>query len=143
MKDTWYSYGSIKYSPEQNLFLLENMDWLESGRWPSQHIESGYIGGAKSRAYKTEGYFVKAIVIIAELNVRLAACGEDGDLVVARYTDGYDEIDLSYRYGGDYWEVISRINSALNYCRGVRRKRQSYQQYKRGRRSYDKKKADR
>ncbi|KKL52335.1 hypothetical protein LCGC14_2286450, partial [marine sediment metagenome] len=69
----WYSYGEIRYTLSQILFLLEHRDLLESGRWPSEHKETGYTGSSKGRTYKTEGYFVKAIVVIAELNIRLAA----------------------------------------------------------------------
>ncbi len=135
----WYSYGEIRYTPEQIIFLLAHKELLESGRWPPQHIETGYTGSSKGRTYNTEGYFVKAVVTIAELNIRLAATNQDGKLVVERYTDGYDEIDLANRHKLDYFEVVKRIGTALRYCGGFKRKRTTYPDYKAGRNSYLKK----
>ena len=130
MSEVWFSYGSIRYSLEQIFFLLENKSLLESGHWVPRHIETGYIGSSKGRKYNTEGYFVKAVVIIAELNLRLNATGLDGILVVERYNHGYDEGELADRYKMDYYEVIDRLNSALSYCRGSKRKDTSYENYK-------------
>ncbi len=122
----WYSYGEIRYSLEQILFLLLHKALLESGRWPPEHKDTGYTGSSKGRAYKHEGYFVKPIIIIAELKARLEATGFDGKLVVERYTNGYDELDLADRHKMDYWEVVKRISKALNYCQGANRKWYSY-----------------
>ncbi len=88
----WFSYGEIRYTLPQILFLLAHKSLLESGYWPPEGKDTGYIGSSKGRAYKAEGYFVKPVVIIAELNFRLEATGFDGELVVERYTDGYDEM---------------------------------------------------
>ena len=135
----WFSYGEIKYTLDQILFLLEHKDLLESGRWPPEHKDSGYTGSSKGRAYRTEGYFVKPVIIIAELTTRLKDCNLDGELVIERYTNGYDEMDLADRHKLDYFDVIKRISTALSYCRGYRRKRTNYQEYKAGRSSYLKK----
>ncbi len=139
MTDIWFSYGSIRYSPDQLLFLLEHRALLESGRWPSEHIESGYTGSSKGRAYKSEGYFVKPVIIIAELNARLTSCCLDGELVVGRYTNGYDEVELARIHHLDYFDVVKRIGTALAYCQGAKRKRSSYQDYKKNRMSYQRK----
>ncbi len=137
--EKWFSYGSIRYTIEQILFLLAHKDLLESGRWVPEHKETGYTGSSKGRAYNDEGYFVKPVIIMAELMLRLDACNLDGELVVERYTNGYDEMDIADRHKLDYWGVIYRINSALNYCRGANRKRTNYWNYKAGRSSYIKK----
>ncbi len=131
----WFSYGEIRYTLDQVLFLLAHKELLESGHWPPQHNDSGYIGSSKGRAYKAEGYFVKPVIIIAELNVRLEAAGDDGELVVERYTGGYDEMDIAEWRGLDYWEVVKKIDTALSYCQGGNRKRTKYQAYK-ARRSF-------
>ena len=132
----WYSYASIRYTIDQILFLLEHKELLESGFWVPEHKESGYTGSSKGRIYKHEGNFVKPVIIIAELTLRLGAAGFDGKLVVERYTDGKDELDLATLHKLDYWEVIERISTALNYCKGAGRKRTSYQDYKAGHSSY-------
>ena len=121
------------------LFLLEHKVLLESGRWPPEHIETGYTGSSKGKAYKSEGYFVKPVIIIAELNARLTVCGLDGELVVDRYANGDSEDLLAKRYKLDYWEVVKRIGTALAYCRGSRRKRSKYLDYKANHSSYLKK----
>lgn len=139
MTEAWFSYGAIRYTIEQILFLLEHKGLLESGYWPPQHKDSGYIGSSKGRAYKTEGYFVKPVIIIAELNFRITLTGLDGKLVIERYADGIDEMDLADQRKLDYWEVVKRIGTALNYCRGANRKRTNYRDYKKGRSSYLKK----
>ncbi|KKK56351.1 hypothetical protein LCGC14_3065390, partial [marine sediment metagenome] len=109
--DDWFSYGDIRYTPEQIFFLLRHKELLEQGKWPSRHTDSGYVGSSKGRTYKTEGYFVKSVIIIAELMIRLEACGQDGELVIERYTNNIDELELADRHKLDYWEVIKRIGT--------------------------------
>uniref|UniRef100_A0A6M3K0Q3 Uncharacterized protein n=1 Tax=viral metagenome TaxID=1070528 RepID=A0A6M3K0Q3_9ZZZZ len=126
MIEVWFSYGEIRYSKPQILFLLAHMDLLERGYWVPRHDDSGYLGSSKGRAYKHEGYFVKPIVIIAELTARLDATGDDGKLVIERYHLEVDELDLADKHRLDYLTVISRIDKAIRYCSGENRKRLSY-----------------
>ena len=130
MTTSWWSYNEITYTLEQILFLLSHMDLLESGRWPPEHKGGGYTGSSKGRAYKHEGSFVKPVIIMAELTLRLDATGLDGKMVIERYAEDFDEMALAKRYKTDYWEVVARVNSALNYCQGMDRKWISYQSWK-------------
>ena len=139
---TWFSYGEIRYSVPQILFLLEHKSLLESGFWPPEHIESIFYGGGKGRRTKTEATFVKPIIVIAELNYRLKACSLDGQLVIQRYSQGYDEIDLARRHGLEYEQVVENIGISLSYCQGAKRKRTDYNAYEAGRR-YDAKRGTR
>lgn len=79
----WYHFGEIRWCPLQVIWILQNAEMLRAGLWPPQCVESG-----ESRQIKEEGYFVKAILAITEVDLRLAMTDNKGELLVTQVEDG-------------------------------------------------------
>ncbi len=119
----WFSPRQITFSREQMVWLIENREILQEGKWPSEHIETGYSGG-KGKTVGHSAPFETPIIHIAEVNDRLDAITElearltaasfDGKLLVAEIESGKTISELSFE-----------ARTALNYISGWKRKRMS------------------
>ena len=115
----WYHYGEIRWCPWQVLWILQHAETLKAGRWPTQEELSHPNSPIRKRQFKTEGYFVKSVIIIAELKARLKTTGLSGKLLKAQAKAG-DTIDML--------ELEAR--EALMYVSGWRQKAVSYPRWK-------------
>ena len=115
----WWNYSEIRFTAEEVLWILENMELLRGGEWPPEHKNSGYIDASfGEKRIKSEAGFVKPVIIISEIEVRLDRTGVDGKLLLAEAKLGVDIALLSYE-----------AKRALKYISGWRRKRMSYQNW--------------
>lgn len=125
----WFAPKDIVFNLEQVKWLLANLYDLICGTWPPEPKDSGYTDTIqRTRSYKAP--FVKACDIAGELEARINKTGRDGHFLRTHYCDcvGVDRIAILSGLGIS--QVERRINSALWYCVGWRRKRISYKEFK-------------
>ena len=120
----WYSYLEIRWCPFQVMWILRYCDVLHSGRWPSPDERPDTV---PYEQFHNEAPFVKAALIIAELEHRLARCGVAGKLLKAQARAG-DNLDY---LEGEAWQ-------ALLYVKGFRRKITSFTDWKKDKKKYQK-----
>jgi len=125
----WFHYGQIRFCIYQVIWILRNADTLRAGRWPKN--PDSVDDNAGQRRIKTEASFVPSIVILAEVEARLIGEDEEhwntglsGKLLVAQIEAGreFDTLDRDAR-------------TALLYIKGYRRKKESFNAWKK-RRNY-------
>ena len=95
MTDTWYSPGSIVFTPKQTLWVLEHYDELRYD-WPVQvgsYVDPAVAKPSPSRHAPYEA----AILIHAEISRRLEDTGHDGVMVLLHYAYG-QTVDAIARY---------------------------------------------
>ncbi len=118
----FYSWGDVRWCPFQCLWIIEHLDIILLGSWPPSSDGSTYIDSPLSkRAAKGEASFVKPVIIAAEIEYRLRRTGVDGKLLVAEVQ------------GGKTFELSKESQDALMYIKGWRRKRLTYQNWKKQR----------
>ena len=123
MTDTWYSPGSIVFTPKQTLWVLEHYDELRNGNWP---VEGGsYVDPAIAKPSPSRhAPYEAAIIVHAEISRRLEDTGHDGLMVLLHYAYGQtvdaiaryfrlDERAVSYRM-----QMVLRHISRPNYWAG-------------------------
>lgn len=115
--DEWYSYRDIKFTPEQVIWILQNLELLEEGKWPPEYSVTGYTDDGFMKRVNKEAGFVKPTIIVAEVNKRLERTGVHGKLLRAEIIAGL--------------ELSEESKSALRYCSGRRRKQMSFLQWQR------------
>ena len=76
----WYSPGDIIFSRDQIIWIISNMDIIESGRWPTDFKVTGYTGSKKGRRFGP-AYFEVPCSISAEIKRRLKLTGKDGKIL--------------------------------------------------------------
>lgn len=144
----WYEPYEVKYSPIQlEFFVLPNLADLEVGDYPSQPTEyrkydeltqqwkkfeqSPYKNIKGGSYFKPEAYFVKATIIAADINARIARISTTvndrghlvpvtGQLLFDRYTRNTELDDILYDEA--YW--------MLQYISGWRNKDYDYKEWK-------------
>lgn len=112
---SWYNYGEIRFCPLQVKWIIENSVILESGDWPPDPDDKSLKDWGKP-SYASEGYFVKSVGILGEVEYRRARTGTAGKLLKA-------EVAASL-------ELSEESQSALMYIKGWRRKKQNYNEWK-------------
>lgn len=113
---------------------------IREGRWPPQSADTGYVdmpGGKKTNSHAP---YERAGQVAAEVDARLALCGQDGFMLEDHFTWGKEYGDIARQWHLDSREVYDRMMSALYFCCGWKRKRDSYDDFKRKRRFRVKKK---
>ena len=127
MIDDWYSYGQFKFTREQIEWGIHNIKLLKTGYWVPP--PKGYADRVGHTALKNEAYYIKPEIIAAEIEARLEMAGRDGSMCKHYFCDGDDERTLSIDFGCPIWRVKRRIERAMRYMSGKRRKRISYQDW--------------
>jgi len=122
-----YSYKEFTFTLEQVKWALANLSTLKNGEWPREPTGSGYQDWAfKSKGTKTEASFVKPALIAAEIEIRLENAGQDGAMCKMEYIYGEDEGSIARHWHLPVWVIQRRIDRALNYCCGWKRKKMRY-----------------
>jgi len=75
----WYSFSEFRWCAQQVFWALKYAWILRQGLWPSP--ESLVEGGVRGRQTITEGRFVKATLIISEIDSRIETTGWRGLLL--------------------------------------------------------------
>lgn len=118
----WYAPHEITFNYCQIIWILGVLAMLKEGNWPpgdpndieTQHcIHSG-------------AYFESAILVAAEVEVRLDRTGDDGFIVRDKYCHNEDDRTLSRKYHLSEAEIEMRIRRALRYTAGDGRKKTPY-----------------
>ena len=119
----WFHYGQIRWCPYQVIWIITYSDTLRAGRWPKD--PDNQDDNAGQRKINTEGTFVKPIIILSEVESRLARTGIQGKLLLAQVE------------AGRTFEILDRdAKDALLYVKGFKRKRMSFSAWKKKRRYY-------
>lgn len=114
----WYNYGEIRWCPQQIIWIYQHEDTFRAGYWVVEHEESG-----ESTQLHPEAYFVKAILVIAELDVRLETTPNKGEMLITQIEDGRTLSNLS----PGAWEI-------LMYIKGRNRKDMDFNSWQRQKR---------
>jgi hypothetical protein len=104
----WYSYGEVKWCPQQVFWLLKYADYLQVG-WLAPDAVS--CPGIRGKVMNTEAAFVNARIVMGELNCRLSKTGWKGRLLSEEARNREKMMYLS-----------DEANDALYYVAGWRRK---------------------
>ena len=115
---SWFHYGEIRWCVFQVLFIIEHSVTLWAGNWPTNPEGSGYIDPGIKTGYSSEGYYIKPVGILGEVEYRRKRTGTDGKLLKEQVENGKDITML---------EPESR--SALMYIKGWRRKKINYKRW--------------
>ena len=119
---SFFNYSEIRWCPHQILWILAHAEMLKAGQWPVQEESSHPCSTLEKKQLKTEGYFVKAVIIIAELEARLETTGISGKLLKAQAKAGETLETLDY----EAWQ-------ALMFASGWRQKQGGFSVWKRQR----------
>ena len=76
----YYSPAEIVFSRPQIIWIISNLEEIESGRWPPDFKVTGYTGKSKSRRFGS-AYFEVPCSISAEIKRRLKFTGKDGKIL--------------------------------------------------------------
>ena len=130
----WYPMSALNnLCRVQCIFLIEHLDLLEDGKYPSNPKPTGYTGidpAIRVVARSTPRWMVVA-ELYAELTSRLKTTGDAGEALI-------DEIQHWHRHlpstVGDYriepWQLSRPAQKALNYISGHRQRSQTFSEWK-------------
>lgn len=119
----WYAPYEIKrFNQCQIIWILSVLDLLKAGNWPPGDPNDIYT----QHCLQSGGYFESAILVAAEVEIRLEKTGDDGFIVRDRYCHEEDDWTLSKKYHIHIEDIRMRIRRALRYMAGDARKRISY-----------------
>lgn len=122
----WYAPYEIKrFNQCQIIWILSVLDLLKVGNWPPGDPNDIYT----QHCLQSGGYFESAILVAAEVEIRLDRTGDDGFIVRDKYCHDEDEWTLSRKYHLPQAEIETRIRRALRYMSGDARKQISYQDW--------------
>jgi len=122
----WYSPSSIKFSRPEIIWILENIEMIEEGRWPPDFKYTGYTGGNKGRRFGP-AYFEAPCSISAEVKRRLVLTKQDGKILFWQIKAGITTFE----------SLESEAKCALNFVSlWDFRKRPRYSFWKRDRKYY-------
>jgi len=111
--EDFFSYSEVRFCPFQIMFLLSHKELLETGEWPPEYKDS-----ESSRRINPEGRFVKPMIALAEITIRLKTTGRCGELLTTQVEDGRSFHTLS-----------DGAREALFYCSGYRRRQLTFAQW--------------
>jgi hypothetical protein len=129
--ERWYSAGEINFKTEQIIWILENLAVFRLGIYPRRPdtADSMDVTGGRRSGVRRGAGFERACDINAEIEVRLKMTGFDGFLLEVVYAWQKDEVVLAAVLGMNLRDLQRRINRALKYVSGYRRKKHSYKEY--------------
>lgn len=121
MSALWYEPRQIIFSHEQVLWLLDHIQILRDGKWPPRPA-SGYVEPNIQKSPSRHAPFETPVQVAAELLARLGKAGQDGAMVKLMYCYGEDDETIARHWHITVDTAKRRINRAINYCCGWRRK---------------------
>ena len=133
----WYSPGEIRFKVQEALWLIQNLQTLEGGRWPPE--ASNYVDMVGRHVGRQKAPFETAVQFHAEITERLEKCGIDGLILEALECWGKSPASLANYFGMPEWSVRKRRKLALGYVASgparrwhhiPKRKGETYQEFK-------------
>ncbi len=112
--------------------------FLREGSWPPDHRETGYTEAGKTKSRSHRAPFEAAALVAAELDARIKACGQDGEMLHVYYCYSLEATRIARLVKMDEERVMRRIKRALRYiasgpdCRWhdtPKRKGQTYREF--------------
>ena len=113
MDKDFYSPGEIRFKVREALWLIQNLETLQAGRWPPDSSNYVDIGGRKQPSHKAP--FETAAEFYAEITDRLEKCGQDGLILEAIEAWGKSEESMAKYLKMPVWSVQKRAKQALSY----------------------------
>ena len=109
----WYRPREIVFNMKQVLWWLGWFSFLSEGQWPPEHRETGYTGGKATRSYRAP--FEAVSLVFAELDARIRACGQDGEILLVYHAYGMEACRIARLVRLDEEQVERRTARALRY----------------------------
>lgn len=116
----FYTYADLKFCPYQVLWIMQHADILDEGRWPDPPVYLDIDNDAKKRQIIPEAYFVKSILTIAIVRMRL-------ELITK---DDRRQLWKAVGEGQEFNEIEGGAKSALLYISGWRMRKTPYTRWK-------------
>jgi len=113
--EEWFSYGEIKFTRRQLLWILGNAAILREGCWPSDPVPSGYKDIPIMKKRGKQAGFIRPIEIITEVLSRAEKCGEDGLILIAIECWGETSQSMARYLRRPEWSIDKRRKRALAY----------------------------
>ena len=135
MSDKYFNLWEIRYSKDQIRWLIPILPALRLGQYPQRISDTGYFDpqiSGKGGTPKTP--FARAVEIAAEIDARIEACKLDGLMLEFLYSGDSEDMMMVMAHIGimmslSVYQVRDRVKAALNFVKGYRRKRCSYQDF--------------
>jgi len=126
----WYSPPEIwrHFYKAQIIWLMQEV--LGRGEYPPSPEETGYTDAPINKpGVSYHAPFEEYSLLIAELEDRLKACGQHGEMAKARHCDGWDDERIARLAHCAPWNVNRSIKQAIWYMTGSDRRPCSYQKW--------------
>jgi len=109
----WVAPGAVSFSKPEIKLLLPELYKMREGIYPTEPNKTNPdIAGSHTN---TRANFEPACQVAAEIDRRLARCGQDRTLVEDSYCSGDDDEAIAIYYHMDVREVRRRIKDVVNY----------------------------
>lgn len=138
----WFAPREITFDRSQIPFLLVNLQLLREGYYPPDPRPTGYIDTRMPRKRKGQhkkAYFERPVELATEVDARLEKAGLDG--LMLEFVFSSETKNMLYLIGHlanmlrtDIAGVKRRIEIALKFISGWKRKRMTYVDYRRHKR---------
>ena len=131
MGKEFYTYGEIRWCPYQVIWIIDNSETLREGDWPDCPEGFTRIDPSIKTGFSDEAYFTKAAYVLGAVEGRLKTTKEAGEALVDEIKEG--RVEVIVEDGIIKIVGLSRpAKRALMYIKGRRRKRESYPEWKAG-----------
>lgn len=130
MSGLWFAPKDILFTRDQIIWLFEHLPSIREGNWPPQ--PSSYTEPKVQKSRSRHAPFETPVAIAAELLIRLENAGQDGVMCKLEFIYGESRGSIARHWHISEYDVGRRINRALNYCCGVKRKREYRQRGQNG-----------
>lgn len=112
--ELWFEPRQIVFNREQVLWLLAWLLSIREGSWPPDPRYTGYTGDV-TKSHSHRAPFEASCQVAAELDARIKACGQDGEMLHVYYCHGLELTRIAKLVKMDEERVMKRIRRALRY----------------------------
>ena len=120
----WYSPVSIRFTREQMIWLIENLELLEEGIFPCDPKDTGYTETPNvqtSRSHRAR--FETPAQYCAEVTARMYPKDKNGKIIDRKLHEASDVLVWEVQHGLSDYELLSpQAKRALNYISGWSRR---------------------
>ena len=115
MTELFWEPPQIVYNRKQFLWLLPSMPSIREGVWPPDHRYTGYVDAGKTKSHSHRAPFEAAVIVATEVDRRIEACGQDGEMLNAYYCHDLEARRIARLAKMNESKVVRRIKRALRY----------------------------
>lgn len=121
MNEFWWPPREIYFTREQVIWLFEHLPTIREGNWPPR--PTSYIEPNVQKSPSRHAPFETPVQIAAEMLIRLENAGQDGAMCKMEFVYGESPESIA-RHWHIHPDVVEwRVERALNYCCGWKRKK--------------------